>query len=77
VDGTIIDPPHHSFHGLEWLPPGGHAPQRRLQAAGAHHGAFNNTPKDLHFRTISPVRKSAVPGAGESTFGIGGQAILV
>jgi hypothetical protein len=28
------------FARVEWLPPGGHVPHGRLQAAIAHHGAF-------------------------------------
>jgi hypothetical protein len=39
------------FARLEWLPPGGHAPHRRLQAAAAHYGAFK-----------APLRKSGISG---------------
>jgi hypothetical protein len=40
---------------LEWLPPGGHVPQRRLQAAAAIHGAFK-APLRKTGQAISPCK---------------------
>jgi hypothetical protein len=48
--------PQWIFARREWLPPGGHIPQWRLEAAAAHHGGFTATPQNPHFRRIPCAR---------------------
>jgi hypothetical protein len=45
---------------MEWLPPGGHIPQWRLEAAAAHHGGFKPPLRRTRTSGEFSVQESAV-----------------